>query len=177
MPIYTLDEDRPELPDSCWIAPDARLTGKVTLGERVSVWFNAVIRGDLEEIRIGEESNVQDGCILHVDHDFPLHVGARVIVGHGAILHGCSVEDDVLIGMGSTVLNGAQVGRGSVVAAGALVRAGMIIPPFSLVAGLPAVIKRALPEEETLAAHRASARHYVDNAVRYARGLEVLPRD
>jgi carbonic anhydrase/acetyltransferase-like protein (isoleucine patch superfamily) len=177
MPIYRLDDHVPELPDSCWVAPDASVTGRVAMGERVSVWFNAVIRGDLAEIRIGEESNVQDCCVLHVDHDYPLLVGARVIIGHAAILHGCSIEDDVLIGMGATVLNGAHVGRGSIVAAGALVREGMEIPPFSLVAGLPATLKRTLPEEETLAAHRASARHYVENAVRYRRGLEVLPRD
>ncbi len=177
MPIHRLDECRPDLPDSCWVAPGAQLAGRVFLGEQVSVWFNAVIRADLAEIRIDEGSNVQDGCVLHVDEGYPLLLGARVTVGHAAILHGCTIEDDVLIGMGATILNGARVGRGSIVAAAALVREGMEIPPFSLVAGLPAIVKRTLPEEETLAAHRTAARHYAENALRYSRGLEVISSD
>ncbi|MBM4117344.1 gamma carbonic anhydrase family protein, partial [bacterium] len=121
--------------------------------------------------------NIQDGSILHVDAGFPLRIGDRVTVGHGAILHGCTIEDEALIGMGATVLNGATVGRGSLVAAGALVREGMQIPPFSLVAGVPAAIKRGLPEAQALAAHRASALHYAEGAARYRRGLAPVEED
>lgn len=172
MSLHRLAEHVPVCPDSCWIAPGARVIGRVTLGPAVNVWFNAVLRGDIDDIAVGEETNIQDGSILHVDAGYPLSVGARVTVGHGAILHGCTIEDEVLVGMGAKVLNGAKVGRGSVVAAGALVREGAVIPPFSLVAGLPAVVKRSLDEETTLAAHRASARHYRENAAEYRASLE-----
>lgn len=174
---YRLDGWRPELPASAWLAPGAAVIGRVRLGERASVWFGAVLRGDLDTITIGEETNIQDGSVLHVDVGFPLRVGDRVTVGHGAILHGCTIEDEALIGMGAAVLNGATVGRGSLVAAGALVREGMQIPPFSLVAGVPAAIKRELPEAETLAAHRASAQHYAEGAARYRRGLASAEED
>ncbi|MCB1162101.1 MAG: gamma carbonic anhydrase family protein [Candidatus Krumholzibacteriia bacterium] len=171
MPVYRLDDHDPAIPDSCWLAPDAQVAGRVRLGERASVWFAAVIRGDVDAITVGEETNLQDGAVLHVDAGFPLRIGARVTVGHRAILHGCTVEDDVLVGMGAVVLNGARIGRGSLIAAGALVREGAEIPPFSLVVGLPAAVKRSLPEEDTLAAHRASAAHYAANAERFRRGL------
>lgn len=172
MPLYRLGDENPVCPASCWIAPGARVMGRVELGESVGVWFNAVIRGDLAPIAVGEGSNIQDGAVLHVDEDFPLTVGARVTVGHGAILHGCTVEDDVLVGMGATILNGAVVGTGSLVAAGSLVREGQVIPPFSLVAGLPATVKRPLPEAEALATHRAAAGQYAEGARRYRLDLE-----
>ena len=177
MSRYRLDDLSPALAATAWLAPGARVIGRVALGERASVWFNAVLRGDLDSIAIGAETNIQDGSVLHVDAGFPLHIGERVTVGHGAILHGCTVEDEVLIGMGATVLNGALVGRGSLVAAGALVREGMQIPPFSLVAGVPAQIKRSLPEAETLAAHGASARHYAEGAARYREQLAAEKGD
>jgi carbonic anhydrase/acetyltransferase-like protein (isoleucine patch superfamily) len=164
---------RPQVPSSCWIAPGARVAGRVALGERCGVWFGAVIRGDCEPIAIGAETNIQDNAVLHVDPGRPLVVGERVTVGHGAILHGCTIEDEVLIGMGAMVLNGARVGRGSLVAAGALVREDSEIPPFSLVAGVPAAVKRRLPEEATLAAHRASAAGYVERAAQYRADLEA----
>ena len=172
MPVHALGSDRPHVPASAWIAPGAQVAGRVFLGEEVGIWFNALARGDVDEIRIGRESNIQDGCILHVDSGDPLRIGERVTVGHRAILHGCSVEDDVLIGMGAIVLNRARVGRGSIVAAGALVLEGQIIPPFSLVAGLPALVKRSLPEDETLSRLRASAAHYVELQRRYRAELK-----
>ncbi len=174
MSLYRLAEHVPVCPASCWIAPGARVIGRVTMGECVNVWFGAVVRGDINSIAIGEDTNIQDGVILHVDDDFPLVVGARVTVGHGAILHGCVIDDEVLIGMGAKVLNGAKVGRGSIVAAGAVVREGTEVPPFSLVAGLPAVVKRSLEEEPTLATQLASVRHYKDNAALYRASLEKL---
>lgn len=177
MPFYRLGGHRPVCPRSCWLAPGAQVAGRVTLGERVGLWFGAIARGDVDAIAIGDDTNVQDGSVLHVDAGFPLRIGARVTVGHAAILHGCTVEDDVLIGMGATVLNGAVIGRGSLIAAGALVREGQEVPPFSLVAGLPAAVKRSLPEEATLAAHRASARHYAENAARFRDELEVIDGD
>jgi len=167
VPVYSLRDQAPSLAEDVWVAPGARVAGRVSLGRGVSVWFNAVIRGDLAPIRVGEETNLQDGVVLHVDIDTPLLIGRRCIVGHGAILHGCTLEDDVLVGMGAVILNRARIGRGSLVAAGALVREGAVIPPFSLVAGLPATIKRRLPEEETLrelhrnvARYREAARNY-----------------
>jgi carbonic anhydrase/acetyltransferase-like protein (isoleucine patch superfamily) len=175
MSSYRWGDFTPELAADVWLAPGARVIGRVALGAGASVWFNAVLRGDVDRIAIGAATNIQDGSVLHVDAGFPLAIGERVTVGHGAILHGCTIEDEALIGMGATVLNGARVGRGSLVAAGALVREGMQIPPFSLVAGVPAQIKRSLPETETLSAHRASAAHYAAGAARYRRELIAQP--
>lgn len=133
--------------DSAWIAPNATVLGDVTLGEESSIWFNCVVRGDIAPIRIGRQSNVQDGCILHVGATHPCLLGDRVSLGHGAIVHGATVEDDCLIGMRATVLNGAVVGRGSIVGAGAVVPENMVIPPNSLVLGVPAkVVKQVTPE-------------------------------
>ncbi len=131
-----------------YVAPTAVVVGEVSLSTGASVWYNAVLRGDCDVIAVGADSNIQDNCTLHADPGFPLTVGARVSVGHNAVLHGCTVEDDVLIGMGATVLNGARVGAGSLVAAHALVPQGMEIPPGSLVAGVPARVKRELTAEE-----------------------------
>ena len=175
MAVYRVSDRQPDLAPGCWVAPGARVMGRVSAADGVGVWFNAVIRGDMADISIGAGSNIQDACVLHVDDGFPLRVGERVTVGHGATLHGCTIEDDVLIGMNATVLNGARVGRGSLIAAGALVREGQSIPPFSLVAGLPATVKRDLPEEETLRRHGDSASHYRREAARYGRELEELP--
>jgi carbonic anhydrase/acetyltransferase-like protein (isoleucine patch superfamily) len=140
----------PSINPTAFVHPDALVFGDVTLGARVSVWPTAVIRGDTGRIVIGDESNVQDGTVVHVDHGFPTTIGSRVAIGHRAIVHGCTVEDDCLIGMGAVLLNGVRVGSGSIVGAGAVCREGMQIPPSSLVLGVPGRLVR-----ETTDADRA----------------------
>jgi carbonic anhydrase/acetyltransferase-like protein (isoleucine patch superfamily) len=143
--------------------------GDVTLGPRASVWYTTVLRGDMDRIVVGEASNLQDGTIVHVDAGRPALIGARVGVGHRAILHGCTVEDECLIGMGSVVLNGAVIGSGSVVAAGAVVREGMAVPPGSLVMGVPGRVVR--PVDEVLRTRiRETWQHYVTEAERHRAG-------
>jgi carbonic anhydrase/acetyltransferase-like protein (isoleucine patch superfamily) len=132
---------RLEIGREAWIAPNAMLTGRVTLGARVSVWFGCVLRGDLEPIVIGEETNVQDLTVVHVDRGCPAVVGNRVTIGHRAVIHGCSIDDDAVIGMGAVVLSGSRVGRGALVAAGAVVREGFDVPPGAIAAGVPAVVR------------------------------------
>ncbi|WP_299302677.1 gamma carbonic anhydrase family protein [uncultured Brachybacterium sp.] len=156
----------PQIPGSAWVAPNATLIGKVTLGENASVFYTAVLRGDMDSISIGEGSNIQDGCVAHTDEGFPVVVGTGVSVGHRAVLHGCTVEDDSLIGMGAVVLNGAVVGAGSLVAAGAVVTEGMQIPPGSLAAGVPAKVRKEL-DEDALEALRQNARTYVELALKH----------
>lgn len=134
---------------TAWVAPGAFLRGDVTLGEKVSVWYNAVLRADQEKIIIGKNSNIQDNAVLHGDPDNDIIVGENVTVGHGAILHGCTVEDNALIGMGSVVLDHAVIGAGSIVGAGAVVASGTIVPPKSLVVGIPAKVKKTLTDEES----------------------------
>lgn len=146
--ILALAGSAPVVPDTAFVASGARIVGDVVLGERASVWYNAVLRGDGDRIRVGEGSNVQDGVAIHVDTGSPALIGAGVSIGHNATVHGCTIEDGCLIGMGSTVLSGAVVGAGSLVAAGAVVLAGEVVPPGSLVAGVPAKVRRALTEEE-----------------------------
>ncbi|OIJ66998.1 gamma carbonic anhydrase family protein [Streptomyces mangrovisoli] len=138
----------PRIDGQAFVAPTASVIGDVTLGAGASVWYGAVLRGDVERIAVGAASNIQDNCTLHADPGFPVTVGERVSVGHNAVVHGATVEDDCLVGMGATVLNGAVIGAGSLVAAQALVPQGMVVPPGSLVAGVPAKVKRALTEEE-----------------------------
>lgn len=138
----------PRIADSAFLAGGATIVGNVRLGEGSSVWFNSVLRAEQESITLGEHSNLQDLVACHVDHGYPLTIGCRVSVGHAAVLHGCTIEDDCLIGMNATVLNGAVVGEGSLVAAGALVTPGMVIPPGSLVAGVPAKVRRELTDAE-----------------------------
>ncbi|MFB7617239.1 gamma carbonic anhydrase family protein [Kitasatospora sp. NPDC056181] len=138
----------PSVDPTAFVAPNAVVVGDVTVAAGASVWYGAVIRGDAESITVGAGSNIQDNCTLHADLGFPLVIGERISVGHNAVLHGCTVEDDVLVGMNSTVLNGARIGAGSLVAAGAVVPQGMQVPPGSLVAGVPAKVRRELTEEE-----------------------------
>ncbi|MGW1503033.1 gamma carbonic anhydrase family protein [Streptomyces mirabilis] len=138
----------PQVDPEAFTAPTSVVIGDVTLRAGASVWYGAVLRADFGPIVIGADSNIQDNCTLHVDPGFPITVGERVSVGHNAVLHGATVEDDCLIGMGATVLNGAVIGAGSLVAAQALVPQGMQVPPGSLVAGVPAKVKRPLTEEE-----------------------------
>lgn len=138
----------PQVHPGAFVAPTASVIGDVTLHAGTSVWFGAVLRGDVEQISVGASSNVQDNCTLHADPGFPVRVGERVSIGHNAVVHGATVEDDCLIGMGATVLNGAVIGAGSLVAAQALVPQGMRVPPGSLVAGVPARVRRELGPEE-----------------------------
>ncbi|GHH50375.1 gamma carbonic anhydrase family protein [Streptomyces candidus] len=139
---------QPRLAPGAFAAPTSVVVGEVTMAEGASLWYHAVLRADCGPIVLGADSNIQDNCTVHVDPGFPVTVGERVSVGHNAVLHGCTVEDDVLIGMGATVLNGAHIGAGSLVAAQALVPQGMRVPPGSLVAGVPAKVRRELTEEE-----------------------------
>lgn len=146
--LYDLKGKSPKVDDSTYIAPGARVIGDVTLAEDVSIWFNAVLRGDYEKIQIGKGSNIQDGTVVHADPDYPAVVGENVTIGHNVILHGCEVKDGALIGMGATVLNGAVIGEGALIAAGCLVPEGKIIKPGTLVAGVPAKEIRTLTEEQ-----------------------------
>ncbi|WP_067696933.1 gamma carbonic anhydrase family protein [Nocardia jejuensis] len=167
-----LGEHAPQVEDSAWIAPNATVIGRVRLGSEVSIWYSAVVRGDLEDITIGERSNIQDGAVLHADPGFPLTVGAGVSVGHNAILHGCTIGDDVLVGMGATVLNGAVIGAGSLIAANALIPEGAQIPPGSLVAGVPGKVRRELGDAE-LDRIRLNAAVYLHNTSLHRSGQEL----
>ena len=163
---YTLKGKSPSVHPRAYIAPGAKLIGDVELKEDATVWFNAVLRGDEETITVGEGSNIQDGCVVHTDPGFPVKVGAHVTVGHNVTLHGCTVEDGALIGMGATVLNGAVIGRGALVAAGALVPEGKHVEAGTLVAGLPAKPIRKLSEEQTEGMKRG-AQSYIDRGKLY----------
>lgn len=169
-PIITFAGNIPVVPTTAWVSPTSTLVGSVTLGERASVFYGAVLRADVDTITIGDDTNLQDNVTMHCDAGSPARVGARVSVGHGAILHGCTVEDDCLIGMGSTVLNGAVIGAGSLVAAGAVVLEGTIVPPGSLVAGVPAKVRRELSDDER-AGIRDNATHYLEIAAAHAAAL------
>jgi carbonic anhydrase/acetyltransferase-like protein (isoleucine patch superfamily) len=149
----------PELHAESWVAPNASLIGQVSLAARVSVWYGATLRAEAEPIEIGFGTNIQDGVTIHVDSEFPVCVGAGVSVGHNAVLHGCTVEDDALIGMGALILNGARVGEGSLIAAGALVPQGVVVPPRSLVTGVPGTVRRELSDAE-IANNRYNAEVY-----------------
>ena len=139
---------RPDVEKATFIADSATLSGDIHLAENTSVWFGASVRAEVASITIGRDSNVQDNAMLHADYDLPITIGERVSVGHSAIVHGATIEDDVIVGMHATVMNGAHVGRGSIIAAGALVKEHAVIPECSLVAGVPGVVKRTFTEEE-----------------------------
>lgn len=159
---------RPHIDPSCYIHPAASVLGHVRLGAGVSVWPFASLRGDVDPIELGENSNVQDNCVIHTDHGFPVRIGRNVTLGHAAIVHGATVEDDCLIGIRAIVLNGAKIGRGSLIAAGAVVTPGTEIPPHSLVMGLPAKVVRTDPGLAD--SNRANAQRYVGYAERHRRG-------
>lgn len=146
-----------------FIAPGAVVLGDVHLEKNVGIWYNATVRGDREPIHIGKGSNIQDNCVVHVDAGYPVTIGENVTVGHGAILHGCTVEDNSLIGMGAILLNGCHIGKNCIVAAGALITQGTVIPDNSLVMGNPGKVKRAVTEEE-IAANLKNAELYVEEA-------------
>lgn len=172
MPVHSLDGISPELPEEgrYWIALTASVIGRVTLDEGVGVWFGAVLRGDGEAIVIGRDSNLQEHVVAHTDAGFPVTVGAGCTIGHRAILHGCTLGDNVLIGMGAIVLNGVKVGADSLIGAGALVPEGKEIPAGSLVVGMPGKVVRQLTPDE-IARNRVSAAHYVANWKRFAKGF------
>lgn len=172
MPLYEIDGLAPQLGEGAWAAPSADLIGDVRLSARASVWFGAVIRADNTPIVLGEETNFQDGAIGHSDPGAPLTIGARVTVGHQAILHGCIVSDDCLIGMGARVLNGAFLGPGCLVGANALITEGKRFEDGGLIVGAPARLIRPLTDQEK-AALRLSAAHYAEKAGRYAAGLKA----
>lgn len=171
--IYELDGIAPEIAEDCWIAPDANVIGRVVLERGASVWFGCTIRGDNEEIRVGQGSNVQENCVFHTDPGFPLSIGANCTVGHKAMLHGCTIGDGSLIGMGATVLNGAKIGRGCLIGAGALVTENKVIPDGSLVMGAPGKVVRQL-DEAAQAGLLASAEHYRQNMRRFRAGLKAV---
>lgn len=160
---------------SAYIAPTAAVMGDVTLEAHTSVWYGAVLRGDMAPISIGEATNIQDGTIVHVDEGVPCTIGRRVGVGHRVILHGCTVEDDCLIGMGSVLLNHVRIGRGSVVAAGAVIPEGMEVPPGSLVMGVPGRIVRTV-DAQLRSRIESTWRHYVDQAAVHRAGRYPLLR-
>jgi carbonic anhydrase/acetyltransferase-like protein (isoleucine patch superfamily) len=173
MAVYQLGEHKPVVPASAWVADSAQVIGRVTLGEDVSIWFNAVLRGDSDALSIGAGSNIQDGSVLHADTGFPLQLGEHVTVGHKVMLHGCTVGENSLIGIGAIVLNGARIGKNCLVGAGALVTEGKEFPDGSLIIGSPAKAVRELTPEQ-IAALKLSALHYVTNGQRYAAELKKI---
>ncbi|SLN26919.1 2,3,4,5-tetrahydropyridine-2,6-dicarboxylate N-acetyltransferase [Roseivivax jejudonensis] len=173
MTLYALGDKRPDVADDAWVAPGSHVIGHVILGARASVWFGATLRGDNEPITIGDGTNLQENTVCHTDMGFPLTIGTNCTIGHKAMLHGCTIGDNSLIGMGATVLNGARIGRNCLIGAGALVTEGKEIPDGSLVMGMPAKIVREL-DAAAIQALQASALHYQDNAARFRDGLRPL---
>jgi carbonic anhydrase/acetyltransferase-like protein (isoleucine patch superfamily) len=171
--IYALDGLTPEIGPNAWIADTAVLIGRVVVEADASIWFGAVLRGDNEEIRVGQGSNVQENSVLHTDMGYPLTIGAQCTIGHKAMLHGCMIGDGSLIGMGATVLNGARIGRGCLIGAGALITEGKEIPDGSLVMGAPGRVVRVL-DSEAQERLLMSARGYQANARRFSNGLKLL---
>ena len=171
MPIYALDGIAPQIdPDVGWIAPTAVLVGDIVVGPEAGIWFGVVARGDIERITIGARTNIQENTVLHTDRDYPLVIGENCTIGHSAIVHGCSIGDNTLIGMGATVLNGARIGRNCLIGANALITENKVIPDNSMVVGAPGKVIREIDEEgaRNLA---ASADRYVKNARRFAAGM------
>ena len=170
MAIYELDGIRPAIDAGAWVADSARIVGRVAVGPGASVWFGCSLRGDIEPITVGANANVQDNAVLHTDDGFPLVIGAGVTVGHMAVLHGCTIGDDSLVGMGAVILNGARIGRQCLVGANALVTEGKEFPDGSLILGSPAKAVRELTPDQ-IEGIRANARRYMANAARYRSGL------
>jgi carbonic anhydrase/acetyltransferase-like protein (isoleucine patch superfamily) len=173
MAIYQLDDLSPQLAAGAWVADSAQVMGNVLLGEDASVWFGAVVRGDTETITIGQGSNIQDTSVLHADIGMPLTIGRFVTVGHQVMLHGCTIGDESLIGIGAIVLNGAKIGKNCLVGAGALVTEGKEFPDGSMIIGSPAKAVRQLTPEQ-IAGLKLSAQHYILNAQRFKSGLKKL---
>ena len=177
MPLYALDGVAPQIdPDVGWIAPSAVLVGDIVVGAEAGIWFGVVARGDIERVTIGARTNVQENCVLHTDSGYPLVIGDNCTIGHSAIVHGCSIGDNTLIGMGATVLNGARIGKNCLIGANALITEGKEIPDNSMVVGAPGKVIRQI-DDEGVRALAASAERYVRNARRFAAGLvEVTAR-
>jgi carbonic anhydrase/acetyltransferase-like protein (isoleucine patch superfamily) len=175
MALYELDGVAPQLAEGAWVADNATVIGDVRLAENASVWFGAVLRGDTEPITLGRGSNIQDGSVVHTDHGLPCTIGANVTVGHQVTLHGCTIGDGALVGIGATVLNGAVIGKNCIVGAGALVTERSEFPEGMLIIGAPAKAVRPLSPEQIERMGRG-APHYVENAQRYARGLKRIDR-
>ena len=175
MTVYSLGAAAPTLPaqGEYWIAPTASVMGNVILKKNASIWWGAIARGDNDPITIGENSNVQDGSVLHTDLGVPLTIGANVTIGHMVMLHGCTIGDGSLIGIGSVVLNGAKIGKNCLISAGALITEGKEIPDNSMVMGAPGKVVREVSEHHTMIL-QASALHYVENWKRYVRDLKVV---
>lgn len=172
MTIYRFGDLCPDIEASAWVAPDANVIGAVRLDAHSSVWFGATLRGDTEPIHVGQGSNVQENCVLHTDLGFPLTIGKNCTIGHRAILHGCTIGDESLIGMGAIILNGARIGRNCLVGAGALVTEGKAIPDGSLVMGMPAKVIRSL-DAAAITGLRASAQQYQERAALFRHGLKA----
>lgn len=164
--ITSLGEHTPDVADDAFVAPGATVIGRVRIGARSSVWYSTVLRGDVADISIGEDTNIQDGCVGHADEGYPLVIGDRVTVGHRVVIHGCRIADDVLIGMGAVLMNGVTVGSGSLIAAGAVVTQDTEIPPGSLVAGVPATVRRQVGDAERDLITRGPP-HYVELATQH----------
>jgi len=175
MPIYALGEFQPKLPapDRFWIAPDANVIGKVELGEDVGIWFGVTLRGDNEPITVGARSNIQEGVMVHTDPAYPVVIGSDCTIGHHAIVHGCIIGDNSLVGMGATILNGARIGRNCLVGANALVTEGKEFPDKSLIVGSPAKAIRTL-DDDAVERLRQSAARYVENWKRFSRDLRPV---
>ena len=173
MAIYELDGMTPQIDDSAWVADSAQVIGQVKLGKDASIWFGTVLRGDSDLITVGEGSNIQDASVLHADAGVPLTVGCNVTVGHQVMLHGCTIGDESLIGIGAVVLNGAKIGKHCLVGAGALVTEGKEFPDGSMILGSPAKVVRQLTEAQ-IEGLRRSAQHYRDNAQRFKKGLRHI---
>jgi carbonic anhydrase/acetyltransferase-like protein (isoleucine patch superfamily) len=173
MAIYELNGDAPLIADSAWVADSAQVMGNVTLAADASIWFGAIVRGDTDSIRVGERTNIQDLSVLHADVGMPLTVGDDVTVGHKVMLHGCTIGDGSLIGIGAVVLNGAKIGKGCLVGAGSLVTEGKEFPDGSMIMGTPAKVVRQLTPEQ-LQGLLQSAEHYVSNARRFRTGLKKI---
>jgi len=173
MAVFELDGVAPRLGASAWVADSAQVIGNVELGDGASVWFGAVVRGDNEAVRIGRRTNIQDGSVLHSDVGIPLTLGDDVTIGHMVMLHGCTIGDGSLIGMGAIILNGARIGKGCLVGAGSLVTEGKEFADGSMIMGSPAKAVRALSDEQRLGLLPV-AQHYVDNAMRFKSGLKKL---
>ena len=173
MAVYQLDDHKPQIAPSAWVADNAQVMGAVTMEADASVWFGATVRGDTEHITIGEGANIQDGSVLHADHGMPLKVGKHVTVGHMVMLHGCTIGDESLIGIGAVVLNGAKIGKNCLVGAGSLVTEGKEFPDGSMIMGTPAKVVRQLTPEQ-IEGLRQSAKHYIANAHRFKNGLQKI---
>ncbi len=173
MPIYALDDLHPHIAASAWLAPSAAIIGDVVVGEQVSIWFNTTLRGDTDRISVGAGSNIQDGSVCHCDPGTPLTIGSNVTVGHKVMLHGCSIGDGSLIGIGSIIMNHAKIGKNCIVGAGSLVTEGKEFPDNSLIMGAPAKVVRTL-DADALEKMKTNASNYIKNGARYAQGLRQL---